>query len=193
MGRTPNTECDVCGTVFYKRPSDKEKTENDYCNRDCMSKHRSAKYSGDGNPNYTGAESTCKYCSSVFTVRPSRKENRVFCSKECHGSWMSENNTGENSPRWKGGWSHGYGYNWERQKEKRLEKDGYECVVCGMTNKKHKEKMEQSLHIHHIERKEKFRDEEGELDCKRANRIENLVTLCWDCHYRWEGIPLRPQ
>jgi 5-methylcytosine-specific restriction endonuclease McrA len=62
-----------------------------------------------------------------------------------------------------------------------------------MSNEEHKEVYGKALHVHHIERKESFRDKNGELDYERANRVENLITLCNKCHGRWEGIPLRPQ
>lgn len=100
--------------------------------------------------------------------------------------------TGKEVARWNGGWDHYYGPNWEEQRRKRLEKDGYECVVCSLSNEQHKEIRGTALHVHHIQRKESFRKGNGELDYERANRIENLITLCYKCHNRWEGIPLRP-
>jgi len=39
----------------------------------------------------------CDWCSERFYKRPCNKEKfeHHFCSKECHGKWLSENNTGE--------------------------------------------------------------------------------------------------
>lgn len=101
--------------------------------------------------------------------------------------------SGEDHYRWKGGWDHYYGPDWNQQRQKRRERDDNKCVVCGLSNGEHKERTGKSLHVHHIQRKESFRDEEGEIDFERANRMENLITLCETCHNRWEGIPLRPQ
>lgn len=99
---------------------------------------------------------------------------------------------GEDSPHWKGGVDY-YGPNWERQRERRLEKDDYECVVCGLSDSEIKERGDKDgLHVHHIEKLRLFEGENG-IDYERANRIENLITLCRTCHSRWEGIPLRPE
>jgi len=85
-----------------------------------------------------------------------------------------------------------YGPNWQEQREKRLEKDSYECQACTLSQKKHIEQYGKGLHIHHITPFKKF-GAEGERDYKRANRVSNLVTLCLPCHVEWEDIGLRPQ
>jgi len=48
-------------------------------------------------------EVECEYCGDDFMVKQSEKERRTFCSKECQGKWMSENNKGKNHPSWEGG------------------------------------------------------------------------------------------
>lgn len=186
-----NTEvCLYCDSEFEAKPSHDRK----YCSQECMGSHREMLFAGDSNPNHKGSVSvTCEYCSKEYEVKPSVEETTRFCSKPCYHNWMSENLTGEASPHWHGGYRSGYGPNWIEQRQKRLEKDDYECVVCGMSDEEHKEIRGVDLHVHHIERKESFRDENGDLNYERANRIENLITLCAKCHGRWEGIPLRPQ
>lgn len=186
-----NTEvCVYCGEEFEARPSHQRK----YCSQECMGSHREVMFAGESNPNHKGQiKVTCEYCSKDYHVKPSVKDSTRFCSKECYHEWMEENLTGEDSARWRGGYRSGYGQNWIEQRRQRLEKDDYECVVCSMTDEEHKQIYGVSLHVHHIERKESFRNENGELDYERANRIENLITLCSKCHGRWEGIPLRPQ
>ena len=47
-----------------------------------------------------------------------------------------------------------------------LERDGYQCVVCGTMN---------GLELHHWR---EFRSAGG------SDTEENLVTLCWRCHAR---------
>ncbi|WP_206536580.1 HNH endonuclease [Halorubrum tebenquichense] len=56
-----------------------------------------------------------------------------------------------------------------------------------MSNGEHHDEWGEDLHVHHITR---F----GAFDSyQKANRLENLVTLCRSCHLgKWEGIPLRP-
>lgn len=105
---------------------------------------------------------------------------------------INASNKREFNGNWKGGHEYNYGSNWERQRDKRRKVDENECVVCGMSNGEHRERHGCNLHVHHIQRKESFRMDNGKLDHERANRIENLITLCYKCHNRWEGIPLRP-
>jgi len=184
--------CDQCGQEFERKPS--HVREQNYCSQDCMGQARSSKYTGARNPNHKGKiVKECRYCGVDFKVKPSVKDDRWCCSKECHHNWMSENQCGENSPAWKGGYSGDYGYNWEKQRTKRLKDDNHQCVVCGTGDEEHKERHGCGLHVHHITRKESFRKNNGELDAERANRLENLISLCLNCHNRWEGIPVRPQ
>lgn len=76
---------------------------------------------------------------------------------------------------------------WRELRERRIEKDKYECVACGHSRQNHKEEFGCDLHVHHITPVEQFDNRED------ADYIENLITLCASCHRDWEGIPLRPQ
>lgn len=63
-----------------------------------------------------------------------------------------------------------------------LERDGYRCVVCGMTDAQHKEEWGRPITVDH---KDKDRGN---------NTMENLQTLCLRCHGRKDLIPrLREQ
>jgi hypothetical protein len=69
-----------------------------------------------------------------------------------------------------------YGSEWPEQRRKALERDGWECQDCGMTDEEHREQDSDGLHIHHIT---PFR----EFECREeANQLDNLVTLCRFCH-----------
>lgn len=95
--------------------------------------------------------------------------------------------TGSDHPMWKGG-PQVYGPNWHEQRDKRLERDDYECVVCSAGVPE----LGQNPDVHHIIPLREF-VVDGELDHEAANDLTNLVSLCRSCHGRWEGIPLRPQ
>ena len=50
-----------------------------------------------------GVDDECAYCGTQFLAETShaeRNENN-FCSRDCYANWLSENNQGENHPRWK--------------------------------------------------------------------------------------------
>ena len=55
-------------------------------------------------------------------------------------------------------------YEWQQKRERRLEMDNYQCCNCGRSDLQ--------LHVHHI-----IPDANG-----GSSRIENLRTLCHDCH-----------
>lgn len=58
-----------------------------------------------------------------------------------------------------------------------LERDGYACVQCGMTDIAHKDKWNRPITIDH-----KDRD-------RTRNTMDNLQTLCLSCHGRKDLIP----
>lgn len=56
-----------------------------------------------------------------------------------------------------------------------LERDGYECQMCGMTEESHQQLWSRSLTIHH-------KDGNGRYSEKPNNDPNNLLTLCLRCH-----------
>jgi hypothetical protein len=100
--------------------------------------------------------------------------------------------SGENHPAYKGG-TDGYLYygpEWPRQRKKALERDGYECVDCGMTNEDHNSKYGNNLHVHHRKPLRDYIDSE-ESTRRNANELDNLITLCHKCHRKWESVPVQ--
>jgi DEAD/DEAH box helicase domain-containing protein len=88
-----------------------------------------------------------------------------------------------------------YGPDWDRQRKRALERDGYQCRTCGAVSRQG-----QGLHVHHVR---PFREylwawlasqgrahvPSGELPAsfyERANHLDNLATLCPSCHRRAE-------
>jgi len=81
-----------------------------------------------------------------------------------------------------------YGKGWTKAKKKAIrERDGRECQVCGLSQQEHIEDLGFKLHVHHIVPARLFSNPQ------KRNDPDNLITLCAECHRRWEGIPLRPQ
>lgn len=74
-----------------------------------------------------------------------------------------------------------YGKDWDKVREKALQRDSYQCQTCGLTNKEHKEDdslwpPNGGLHVHHIE---KIRPYDNPED---GNKMDNLLTQCAECH-----------
>lgn len=171
--------CEVCGTTVETTPSEAE--SRTYCSQDCMAEAQSEMYSGEGNPMWNGGleEITCEWCGEAAEFVPAEAEVRRFCSDDCYKKWLSEEMKGEkwmgeDNPSWAGGQERHryYGPNWEEQREKALDRDGHECLICGSTD---------DLHVHHKTPIRQF-DRETDRWYKLANALDNLVTLCNSCH-----------
>lgn len=75
-----------------------------------------------------------------------------------------------------------YGPNWPRQREAARERDGYVCMVCGRP-----EAPGRQHDVHHKKPFRSFGYVRGENErYLQANALENLMTVCRDCHSRVE-------
>jgi len=91
---------------------------------------------------------------------------------------------GSDHGMWKGGHT-SYGPGWNESKRQAVrERDNHTCQDpnCSLTQTEHLDKYEQKLHVHHLR---KARDVD---DPEERNAKDNLITLCQDCHWRWEKI-----
>lgn len=70
-----------------------------------------------------------------------------------------------------------YGPNWSKQRRKCLERDGHSCRVCGIEQSD----LERELSVHHITPRRQY---DGNWE---QNDLENLITLCPECHGTYEG------
>ena len=118
-------------------------------------------------------EYTCEQCGEVF--KGYKNYERTFCSNRCRDNA----HTGEDSPNWKGGWENYYGSTWtEKLKKTVRERDDRECQVCGKPESENRRKLE----VHHITPFNEF----GVENHEEANKPQNLVALCGDCHMKVE-------
>lgn len=92
--------------------------------------------------------------------------------------------SGSDHYAWKGGGGYYYGSSWYENRRKALHRDQHRCQRCGMTEPAHLREFGQQPHVHHII---PFLDHE---DHDKANRLENLITLCQECHVDLEGLPI---
>ncbi|MCU4802387.1 HNH endonuclease [Halobacteria archaeon HArc-gm2] len=104
--------------------------------------------------------------------------------------------SGEENPRWRGGRdSQYYGPDWNRQRERAIQRDDWICQTpgCSTTRESHVERFGHDIHVHHIVPLASFERSCGSVDFQRANCLSNLVTVCTVHHIIWERIsPLRP-
>jgi 5-methylcytosine-specific restriction endonuclease McrA/DNA-binding CsgD family transcriptional regulator len=104
--------------------------------------------------------------------------------------FWSENNpmegrTGEQNPAWRGGHEKYYGSNWDEQRQRALNRDGYECQSCGEApNDPHE------LPVHHHVPIRWFKNSDAHTR-EDANQLWNLITLCSGCHGNIESKRLR--
>lgn len=173
--------CDWCGKKVEKRDSEVKRTSRNFCDKICKREEFASRQSGEDNPRWkedvSMKEHACENCGETYKNYSNDDETKC-CSRECYGEWLSNNWTGEDAPAWKGGRYFYYGPSWQESRQKTLESAGYECEVCGITSEKHKNEHGQTLHVHHKKKFKQFGLEQHE----KANRQENLMAVCRDCH-----------
>jgi len=188
--------CDYCGAVNEDYPSKIGRYENEFCDSECQRMWQKERPPEEHNWYKGGpAEVECSNCGKKLERKPCVAEDydNFYCSRECQSEHKSKILRGENHPRWKGGVRISYGPNWKEQRQKRIERDNSSCAICGMSNGEHKQVHGCELHVHHIQPAMNFLQDGNMIDYERANRLENLITLCYKCHGRWEGVGLRPE
>lgn len=164
-------ECFACGAEIERATWQRERYERYYCT-DCWGNSKQIV--------------ECEVCGEQIEALPSRTEARRFCSRECHGTWISKHNVGERHPRFKSGRRpEYYGPNWERQRRAAVRRDEGRCQDCGRTIVDSVEEFGEVLSVHH---KTPFRDfvDGDDVDYESANELSNLVTLCRPCHSQRE-------
>lgn len=105
-GETTKLDCDYCGNSMIREVADTDGKENVFCSKKCYWEFlRENAPSGKEHTQYDRVKRDCAFCGETLEIKPSVSENRnrVFCDYSCAGRWRSENLSGDNSPRWKGG------------------------------------------------------------------------------------------
>jgi len=181
-GGDPEVNCHRCGKTVTRRRSVLEERKRIFCSTVCQAKWRSENWTAEQVPMYQSVEISCETCAGTVERSPSRLERNEnhFCSSRCYSQWLSDHNVGEDHPNWRGGHQKYYGPTWHEQRRKALERDGYECQDCGLTREKQREAYGKDLEIHHVTPIRTFND------TAKANQLDNLITLCTDCHIERE-------
>jgi uncharacterized protein YjcR len=115
------------------------------------------------------------------------------CSPETVYTWLRKHGikrqyngipSGKDHPLFDGGVVE-YGPGWNDRKKRQVrERDNHTCQDpnCSVSQSEHLNQRGEKLHVHHLR---KARDVD---DAELRNAAENLITLCRDCHQRWEKI-----
>ncbi len=75
-----------------------------------------------------------------------------------------------------------YGEGWDESKREYIRsRDNRECQHCGMSERKHQDRFNERLHVHHITPAEAFNS------ANYRNDVRNLVALCRLHHRTWEA------
>jgi len=94
------------------------------------------------------------------------------------GYWLSLSEATVNSLREQGMWTNDanqYGPDWNRIRQIVRQRDRFTCQACGI---------QETGNAHHVHHKIPFR---AYLSAQEANRLDNLTTLCPQCHKRAEA------
>lgn len=203
-------KCAYCGDRFTRLASSfDEAADNYFCSNECKDRHHEEHDGGESHPLHDRVTVECSWCGDKLSRKPSvvnEKEN-FFCNRgDCYSQWCSDERTGENHPRWKGGRVPYYGPNWRQKRREVRERDDYKCRRCGKTETESKEETDKTVEVHHREKSvREFYDEleidpeevedwaNTSLDWDRINALDNLVTLCSSCHQKIEKLPVTPQ
>lgn len=178
--------CFICKDTFERHQSQMENQERNFCSVSCRAKWQSDNWRGEDNHNYEcgqNVEVECVRCDFTFFVYPSYAKDKYKwngegdCTVTKCGNCINDSGYRTHVP---------FGKNWAGQREKARERDGNQCVVCGMDNEEHLQKYGKALHVHHKISRHEF-IEDGELDYEEANKLENLITLCATHHRQIES------
>jgi len=74
-----------------------------------------------------------------------------------------------------------YGSEWPKIRERVRTRDGFRCQMCGRAENSRQHD------VHHKTPFRMFRDATGKIMREQANRLDNLVTLCPECHKKAEA------
>ena len=117
----PQVACDTCGTIFTTTYW-QEKRPHHFCKPRCYQDWRKTQ-TRENNPHWAGGliDKVCPICQNTFSVSPSTKDKRKYCSKKCKALSQMD---GNHDCHYSHGWV-------DRVKIQVKERDGHICQLCG--------------------------------------------------------------
>lgn len=175
-------KCEVCDKNFevYKSNSDAK-----FCSKSCA---QTGEHSNSWQECIT---KPCKECGEDVEMKPHEfnKKNNVFCSNECRNDNLSKRRTGKDNPNWveDSPTVPQFRVEWRNKRIEAIQRDNKKCVNCGIGREEHKNKYGIDLHVDHIKPRKEFIKDNGDFDYKKANKLDNLRTVCCVCHRKVEN------
>jgi 5-methylcytosine-specific restriction endonuclease McrA len=202
LDKTRRFSCAVCGKGVVRSPA-QVKSAFVFCSRSCHYRGRSLGFvqrvvskpyavTEAGRQAWRDAAAmrrgvlrkepvtwTCELCGAERSLprgqlAPARRLR--FCSPQCANKALR----GVGNPSWRGGHPDYYGADWRPLQRLARKLDGYLCQRCEVPQSE----LGRALDVHHIRPVSAF------ANVNDANLIENVVSLCHDCHMlvEWNGI-----
>ena len=199
-------ECDFCGEKVSKSPSEVERAERHFYDRECYGEWYSERHD-------SRIVLNCDCCGTEYRryeVSLKQDQTNTFCSKEYRGRWQMKNrpqtectHCGKGIKRIKSelesseqhfcsreckwewqqetatyDWKStpNYGPLWKERREQVLERDNRTCQAYGRTE----DDLGYTPRVHHIRPFSEFDEDEIET----THDLSNLVSLCEPCHTR---------
>lgn len=158
--------CEHCCNTFSGMPHLISKRR--FCGRKCWFAWRI----GPNNAQTKRITIACNACSKVFEKTPSKLGQLNYCSRACAQTQHGHKVSAEKHGRWRGGRFDARGSRWRAARQTVLERQGFKCFSCGMSNEIHERQYKNGLHVHH---RMPFR-------LAFDNSSDNLVAVCVKCH-----------
>jgi endogenous inhibitor of DNA gyrase (YacG/DUF329 family) len=97
-------ECSNCGEIINRGKWEVKEAEHLFCDDGCRGEWMSNNRTGDDHPRWVSREQcVCDNCEKVFEQEKwhTEKRERVFCSRDCYGEWLSRNRSGADHHQYK--------------------------------------------------------------------------------------------
>ncbi|WP_226010454.1 HNH endonuclease signature motif containing protein [Halomicrobium salinisoli] len=157
-----SANCVTCGDEFRYYPS---VHDGRYCSNECANA-----------PRRRQVEITCPNCEETFERRQSL--DTEYCSMACWGADKTPDRSGF------------YSTHWLKQREKALERDNYQCTVCGISDDEHRRRFGRGIEVHHTVPVRLFK--QWDKPPEHAHVLRNLTTLCRTHHPDAPGTTVEP-
>lgn len=148
------TTCAACDDYFRYAPTLRDGT---YCSNACANEQRKRQVTIE-----------CPGCGTTFERRESL--DTEYCSMAC---WSDNNDSCSD-------WYELYGSEWQRQRDRAIQRDEHECIVCGISDSEHADRFGRGLEVYHIVPVRLF--DQWDLPVEDAHELSNLVTVCRTHH-----------